>query len=34
MFGIAAMTYTTSLTIINWADEGPKMPGYCDKVGH
>ncbi|KAK0383489.1 hypothetical protein NLU13_9400 [Sarocladium strictum] len=34
IFGFVAMAYTTSLTIINWADEGPKLPGYCDKVGH
>ncbi|KAH8177341.1 transmembrane amino acid transporter protein [Sarocladium implicatum] len=34
IFGFVAMAYTTSLTVINWADEGPKLPGYCDKIGH
>jgi solute carrier family 36 (proton-coupled amino acid transporter) len=33
IFGFVAMAYTTSLTIISWADEGPKLPKYCDNVG-
>ncbi|PKS05288.1 hypothetical protein jhhlp_008660 [Lomentospora prolificans] len=32
LFGIAAMAYTTSLTVISWAKSpsGPSVPGYCD----
>lgn len=31
IFGIVAMGYTTSLTIMSWAKaSGPALPGYCD----
>ncbi|KAH7152093.1 transmembrane amino acid transporter protein-domain-containing protein [Dactylonectria estremocensis] len=33
LFGFAAMAYTTSLTVVSWANAEPKMPGYCDKKG-
>ncbi|KAH8772729.1 transmembrane amino acid transporter protein-domain-containing protein [Diaporthe sp. PMI_573] len=35
IFGVVAMAYTTTLTVQSWAsgDDGPKLPGYCDK-GH
>ncbi|POS79426.1 transmembrane domain transporter [Diaporthe helianthi] len=35
IFGFVAMAYTTTLTIQSWAsgEDGPKLPGYCDK-GH
>lgn len=33
LFGFSAMAYTTSLTVMSWANAEPKMPGYCDKKG-
>jgi proton-coupled amino acid transporter len=34
IFGIAMMSYTTSLTIIAWANgQQEKSPGYCDNGG-
>lgn len=33
VFGFVAMAYTTSLTILSWANAEPKLPGYCDKRG-
>ncbi|KFA77721.1 hypothetical protein S40288_00470 [Stachybotrys chartarum IBT 40288] len=33
IFGVVAMVYTTSLTIVSWANAEPKAPGYCDKRG-
>ncbi len=32
IFGFIAMAYTTSLTVMSWAnsDGGPNLPGYCD----
>jgi proton-coupled amino acid transporter len=33
IFGVLAMTYTTSLTIMSWANAEPKAPGYCDRRG-
>lgn len=33
VFGIIAMAYTTSLTVMSWANADPKLPGYCDKKG-
>ncbi|KAH6987804.1 transmembrane amino acid transporter protein-domain-containing protein [Ilyonectria sp. MPI-CAGE-AT-0026] len=33
LFGFTAMAYTTSLTVMSWANAEPKMPGYCDKKG-
>ncbi|QUC22663.1 uncharacterized protein UV8b_06904 [Ustilaginoidea virens] len=33
IFGLAAMAYTTCLTIMSWANSGPKSPGYCDGKG-
>lgn len=35
IFGFVAMAYTTALTVESWAsgEDGPKLPGYCDK-GH
>jgi proton-coupled amino acid transporter len=33
LFGLVAMTYTTSLTVMSWANAEPKAPGYCDKRG-
>lgn len=35
IFGFVAMAYTTTLTVQSWAsgEDGPKLPGYCDK-GH
>jgi len=33
VFGLIAMVYTTTLTIMSWANEAPKLPGYCDKEG-
>lgn len=34
IFGIVAMAYTTSLTVISWASgpTGPPLPKYCDTV--
>ncbi|KAI6785071.1 Vacuolar amino acid transporter-like protein [Emericellopsis cladophorae] len=32
-FGLVAMAYTTSLTVLSWANSEPKNPGYCDKKG-
>lgn len=30
-FGFVAMAYTTSLTVISWAQSGgPQLPRYCD----
>ncbi|KAG5998903.1 hypothetical protein E4U54_002104 [Claviceps lovelessii] len=31
IFGFVAMAYTTSLTIMSWANAEPQAPGYCDK---
>ncbi|KAB5563185.1 transmembrane amino acid transporter protein-domain-containing protein [Coniochaeta sp. 2T2.1] len=34
IFGLIAMAYTTSLTVMSWANgSGEKMPSYCDKRG-
>ncbi|KAF4120811.1 solute carrier family 36 (proton-coupled amino acid transporter) [Geosmithia morbida] len=33
IFGFVAMSYTTALTIMSWAAEDPKGPGYCDRKG-
>jgi len=34
IFGFAAMAYTTSLTIMSWANnDGGKQPSYCDLKG-
>ncbi|KAH7318343.1 transmembrane amino acid transporter protein [Stachybotrys elegans] len=33
VFGFFAMAYTTSLTVMSWANSDPKAPGYCDKRG-
>lgn len=33
VFGFVAMAYTTSLTVMSWANAEPKAPGYCDKKG-
>jgi solute carrier family 36 (proton-coupled amino acid transporter) len=32
IFGIIAMTYTTSLTVLSWAHSstGPGVPKHCD----
>lgn len=32
IFGVIAMAYTTSLTVISWASgpSGPSLPKYCD----
>jgi proton-coupled amino acid transporter len=31
IFGFVAMAYTTSLTVISWANSGgPDLPRYCD----
>ncbi len=27
------MAYTTSLTVMSWANSQPKAPGYCEKRG-
>lgn len=34
VFGFIAMAYTTSLTVLSWANAAPKNPGYCDKKLH
>ncbi|KXX78101.1 Vacuolar amino acid transporter 3 [Madurella mycetomatis] len=35
VFGFVAMAYTTSLTIMSWAnDSGSGMPSYCDRKGN
>lgn len=36
VFGIIAMAYTTSLTVMAWADSSsqPKLPSYCDTKPH
>ncbi|KJZ71880.1 hypothetical protein HIM_08725 [Hirsutella minnesotensis 3608] len=31
IFGVFAMTYATSLTIMSWANAGEKPPGYCER---
>jgi proton-coupled amino acid transporter len=31
IFGVIAMAYATSLTVLSWANAEPKMPGYCDR---
>ncbi|KAG6007208.1 hypothetical protein E4U21_006227 [Claviceps maximensis] len=31
IFGFVAMAYTTSLTVMSWANAEPQVPGYCDK---
>ncbi|KAK1253434.1 hypothetical protein MKX07_001511 [Trichoderma sp. CBMAI-0711] len=33
IFGLIAMGYTTSLTVMSWANSEPKAPGYCDRRG-
>ncbi|KAI5461495.1 transmembrane amino acid transporter protein-domain-containing protein [Mariannaea sp. PMI_226] len=33
IFGFVAMAYTTSLTVMSWANAEPKQPGYCDTRG-
>ncbi|KAK3359718.1 transmembrane amino acid transporter protein-domain-containing protein [Lasiosphaeria hispida] len=35
IFGLVAMAYTTSLTVMSWANSGggPKLPSYCDVKG-
>jgi solute carrier family 36 (proton-coupled amino acid transporter) len=35
IFGLVAMIYTTSLTVMSWANEsgGGRLPSYCDKRG-
>lgn len=33
VFGLVAMAYATSLTIVSWATEEPKRPGYCERRG-
>lgn len=33
VFGFIAMAYTTSLTVMSWANSEPKAPGYCDRRG-
>ncbi|CAG9954101.1 unnamed protein product [Clonostachys rosea f. rosea IK726] len=33
IFGVIAMAYTTALTVMSWATEEPKEPGYCDRRG-
>ncbi len=27
------MAYTTSMTVMNWANSQPKAPGYCERRG-
>ncbi|KAM0523292.1 hypothetical protein ACHAPE_001787 [Trichoderma viride] len=34
IFGLIAMVYTTSLTVMSWANSEPKLPGYCDRRGN
>lgn len=35
IFGLVAMAYTTSLTIMSWAsDSGSGLPSYCDRKGN
>ncbi|GAB0135134.1 hypothetical protein EsDP_00003482 [Epichloe bromicola] len=31
IFGVFAMAYATSLTILSWANAEPRAPGYCDR---
>jgi len=34
IFGFAAMTYTTTMTVLSWVQGGQvKAPGYCDERG-
>lgn len=33
IFGVVAMTYATSLTVMSWANSEPKAPGYCERRG-
>ncbi|KAK5993657.1 Vacuolar amino acid transporter 3 [Cladobotryum mycophilum] len=33
VFGIIAMVYATSQTVMSWANASPKSPGYCDRTG-
>ena len=35
VFGFVAMAYTTSLTVMSWANSsgGEKLPSYCDLKG-
>ena len=34
IFGFIAMAYTTSLTVMSWANSsGDKLPSYCQKRG-
>lgn len=34
VFGVIAMVYTTSLTVMSWANSGGvRLPGYCDEKG-
>ncbi|KOS21298.1 Vacuolar amino acid transporter 3 [Escovopsis weberi] len=31
-FGLIAMVYATSQTVMSWANSSPKAPGYCDRT--
>jgi proton-coupled amino acid transporter len=31
ILGFIAMAYTTSLTVMSWAEGGNELPSYCDK---
>ncbi|KAM3530749.1 hypothetical protein NHJ13051_001189 [Beauveria bassiana] len=33
VFGLFTMVYTTSLTVMSWANSKPKAPGYCERRG-
>ncbi|PSR90798.1 vacuolar amino acid transporter 3 [Coniella lustricola] len=35
VFGLVAMAYTTTITVVSWAggDDSPVPPGYCDRRG-
>ncbi|KAJ6789695.1 hypothetical protein PWT90_00559 [Aphanocladium album] len=33
IFGLFAMIYATSLTVMSWASSEPKAPGYCERRG-
>lgn len=34
VFGLIAMAYTTSLTVMSWASSpGKTLPSYCDSKG-
>lgn len=32
-FGFVAMAYTTTLTVMSWANSEPQSPGYCERRG-